>query len=269
MTKTVSVLNLEGNPVKKISLPVVFDTPPRPDVVRRAVLSSLSAQFHPHGVDIMAGKRTTAYSRGPGQHLARVPRKKGTGSPEAMAGAFAPMTVGGRLAHPPRVAKCVKERINKKERRLALRSAIALTSELELVKKRGHLLDEKVKVLPIVCADDIERIATSREAKDALVKLGVWPDVLRVANGRKVRSGAGKRRGRKYKVPRGPLMIVAKTDLTSKSMRNLGVNVVTVSSLGVRDLAPGGDPGRLTIWSESALNKLGAFSWLGGGVPNE
>jgi large subunit ribosomal protein L4e len=269
MTKIVNVLNLDGNPVRKISLPEVFETAPRPDVVRRAVLASLSAQFHRHGVDVMAGKRTTAYSRGPGQHLARVPRKKGTLNPEAMAGAFAPMTVGGRLAHPPRVEKRIKEFINRKERRLALRSAIALTSELELVKKRGHLLDDKVKVLPIVCADDIEKIASSREAKDALVKLGVWPDVLRVSNGRKVRSGKGKRRGRKYKVPRGPLMIVAKTDLASKSMRNLGVNVVGVSSLGVRDLAPGGDPGRLTIWSEAALNKLNTFSWLGSGVLNE
>nr|MDO8134313.1 50S ribosomal protein L4 [Candidatus Njordarchaeum guaymaensis] len=269
MTKTVNVLNLEGNPVRKIPLPEVFETPPRPDLVQRAVLASLSAQFHRHGVDTMAGKRTTAYSRGPGMHLARVPRKRGTLHPEAMAGAFAPMTVGGRLAHPPRVEKRVKEFINKKERRLALRSAIALTSELDLVKKRGHLLNDEVKALPIVCADDIEKIASSREARDALVKLGVWPDVLRVSNGKKVRSGAGKRRGRKYKVRRGPLMIVAKTDSVAKAMRNLGVNVVTVSSLGVKDLAPGGDPGRLTIWSEAALNKLKTFSWLGSGVLNE
>jgi large subunit ribosomal protein L4e len=269
MTKTVNVLNLQGNPVRKISLPEVFETPPRPDLVQRAVLASLSAQFHHHGVDTMAGKRTTAYSRGPGLHLARVPRKRGTLHPEAMAGAFAPMTVGGRLAHPPRVEKRVIESINRKERRLALRSAIASTSELDLVRKRGHVLDDKVKILPIVCADDIERIATSREAREALVKLGVWPDILRVSNGKKVRSGAGKRRGRKYKVPRGPLMVIAKSNLVARAMRNLGVDVVTISSLGVRDLAPGGNAGRLAIWSEAALNMLSTFSWLGSVVSNE
>lgn len=265
MAKPVQVVDLEGNPVRKVTLPEVFETPPRPDVINRAVLASISARYHHHSVDPMAGKRTTAYSRGPGMHLARVPRKKGSMSPEAMAGAFAPMTVGGRIAHPPRVEKRVRELINKKERRLALRSAIALTSEIDSVKKRGHIFDDKVKTLPIVCVNDIENLTLSTEAKLALTHFGVWPDVARVLNGRRVRSGAGKKRGRKYKTPRGPLIVVEKTEPVMKAMRNLGVNVVSVSNLGVEDLAPGGNPGRLTIWSESALNKLKALSWLSGG----
>jgi large subunit ribosomal protein L4e len=265
MAKPVQVVDLEGNPVRKVTLPEVFETPPRPDVINRAVLASVSARYHHHSVDPMAGKRTTAYSRGPGMHLARVPRKKGSMSPEAMAGAFAPMTVGGRITHPPRVEKRVRELINKKERRLALRSAIALTSEIDSVKKRGHIFDDKVKTLPIVCVNDIENLALSTEAKLALTHFGVWPDVARVLNGRRVRSGAGKKRGRKYKTPRGPLIVVEKTEPVMKAMRNLGVNVVSVSNLGVEDLAPGGNPGRLTIWSESALNKLKVLSWLSGG----
>lgn len=262
MTKTVQVLDLDGNPVKKIQLPGVFDTPARPDVIRRAVLASISARFHHHGVDPMAGKRNTAYSRGPGMHLARVPRRRGTGSPEASAGAFAPMTVGGRLAHPPLVEKRVEELINKKERRLALRSAIALTSELEAVKQRGHVFDEKVSILPLVSVDKIENIASSQEAKLVLTKLGVGPDIGRVLAGKKVRSGKGKKRGRKYKIPRGPLIIVTKTGPITKAARNLGVNVVSVSSLGVEDLAPGTHPGRLAIWSESAINALKTLDWL-------
>jgi large subunit ribosomal protein L4e len=265
MAKTVSVLDLEGNPVRRITLPEVFETPPRPDLIQRAVLSSASARFHHHGVDPMAGKRTTAYSRGPGMHLARVPRKRGTAHPEAMAGAFAPMTVGGRLTHPPRVEKRVKEFINKKERRLALRSAIALTSEMESVKRRGHLIDDKVKILPIICVDEIESVNSTQEAKAALMKFGVWTDVMRVLDGKKVRSGLGKRRGRKYKVPCGPLMVVSKPGSKIKGMRNLGIHVVSVSNLGVEDLAPGTHPGRLTIWSESALSRLKTLDWLGGG----
>jgi large subunit ribosomal protein L4e len=265
MTKTVQVLDLDGNPVRKIQLPEVFDTPARPDVIQRAVLASISSRFHHHGVDPMAGKRNTAYSRGPGMHLARVPRRRGTAYPEASAGAFAPMTVGGRLAHPPLVEKRVKELINRKERRLALKSAIALTSELEIVKKRGHVIDEKVKALPIVSVDEIENIASSQEAKLALTKLGVAPDMGRVLAGRRVRSGAGKKRGRKYKTPRGPLIIVAKRGPIIKAARNLGVNVVSVSNLGVEDLAPGTHPGRLVIWSESAINALKTLDWLSTG----
>jgi large subunit ribosomal protein L4e len=262
MAKTTQVLNLEGNTVREIELPEVFDAPPRPDVIQRAVLASISSRFHHHGVDPMAGKRNTAYSRGPGMHLARVPRRRGSSYPEASAGAFAPMTVGGRLAHPPLVEKRVRELINRKERRLALRSAIALTSELEAVKKRGHLVDEKIKALPIVCVDEVEDIVSSREARLALTKLGVGPDMARVLNGKRVRSGKGKKRGRKYKTPRGPLIIVGKTGPIAKAARNLGVDVVSVSNLGVEDLAPGTHPGRLAIWSESALNILKTLNWL-------
>jgi large subunit ribosomal protein L4e len=265
MAKVVPVLDLEGNSVRKVTLPEVFETSPRQDVISRAVLASVSARFHHHAVDFMAGKRTTAYSRGPGMHLARVPRKKGSMNPEANAGAFAPMTVGGRITHPPRVEKRVRELINKKERRLALRSAIALTSEMDCVKSRGHVFDGKVKILPIVCVNDIENVTSSAEAKLALAHFGVWPDVNRVLEGKRVRSGVGKRRGRKYKIPRGPLIVVERTETVSKAMRNLGINVTSVMNLGVEDLAPGGNPGRLTIWSESALNKLGALNWLSSG----
>ena len=37
-----------------------------------------------------------------------------------------------------------------------------------------------------------------------------------------------------------------------------GVGVTRVESLSVLDLAPGGVPGRLTLWTESALGALDA-----------
>ena len=46
--------------------------------------------------------------------------------------------MGGRQAHPPRVEKVIRKEVNKKERRLAIASAIAATAVRELVEKRGH-----------------------------------------------------------------------------------------------------------------------------------
>ena len=42
-----------------------------------------------------------------------------------------------------------------------------------------------------------------------------------------------------------------------KAAKNLpGVDVVTVDNLNVELLAPGTHPGRLTIWTQSAIEKL-------------
>ena len=64
----------------------------------------------------MAGKRTTAESRGTGSAIARVPRIKG-GSGRA---AFAPSTVKGRQPHPPRAEKKILKSIPKKEAKLGI-----------------------------------------------------------------------------------------------------------------------------------------------------
>jgi len=77
MAKTVKVFDLDGKPVAKIKLPPIFETPIRPDVIKRAVLAIQSARFQPQGRDPMAGKRTTAESRGVGLGIARIPRIKG------------------------------------------------------------------------------------------------------------------------------------------------------------------------------------------------
>jgi len=77
VARTQKIFDLAGKPVGKIKLPRVFETPYRPDVIKRAVLASQSHRFQPQGRNPMAGKRTTAESRGVGLGLARVPRLKG------------------------------------------------------------------------------------------------------------------------------------------------------------------------------------------------
>ena len=74
--KTAEIFDLQGKSTGKIALPSVFSTPLRPDVIKRAVLAIQSNRSQPQGRDPMAGKKTTAESRGTGSATARVPRMK-------------------------------------------------------------------------------------------------------------------------------------------------------------------------------------------------
>jgi len=251
--KTAKIFNLEGKLIGKTNLPPIFGTPLRPDVIKRAVLAIQSNRFQPQGRDPMAGKRTSAESRGVGLGISRVPRKKGP----AGRAALAPGTVGGRLAHPPTSEKNIVKRIPKKEKRLALLSAIAATASKEVVTLRGHSIED-VPAIPLIVTDDLERLKKTREVEETLIHLGVLSDIYRVRESRKIRAGKGKRRGRKIKQAIGPLIVLAENKGVIEAARNIpGVDIVTVESLNAEILAPGAHPGRLTIWTEGAIKKLG------------
>jgi large subunit ribosomal protein L4e len=56
----------------------------------------------------------------------------------------------------------------------------------------------------------------------------------------------------------GPLIVVAENKGIVEAARNVpGVDVVTIANLNVEMLAPGTHPGRLTIWTSSAIERLG------------
>ncbi|MGC8812751.1 MAG: 50S ribosomal protein L4, partial [Candidatus Aenigmatarchaeota archaeon] len=75
---------------------------------------------------------------------------------------------------------------------------------------------------------------------------------------KKIRAGKGKARGRKYKRKVGPLIVVTEDKGIGKAAKNLpGVEVCRVEKLSVEKLAPGASAGRLTIWTKSAIAKLG------------
>ena len=257
--KTAKVFNLEGKPVGKIELPPIFGTALRPDVIRRAVLAIQSNRLQPQGRDSMAGKRTTAESRGVNLGISRVPRVK-SGAGRA---AFAPGTVGGRAAHPPTSNKKIVKRIPKKEKHLATLSAIAATASKEIVASRGHSIED-VSGIPLIVTDELEGLKRVKEVEEALVHLGVFSDVFRVKESRTVRAGKGKIRGRRVKQAIGPLLVVAKNNGIMEAARNVpGVDIVTVRNLSVEMLAPGTHPGRLTIWTSSAIEELNKL--YGGG----
>ncbi|ABU82145.1 50S ribosomal protein L4 [Ignicoccus hospitalis] len=246
------VWDLNGNPVEEIELPPVFSLPVRKDLIRRAFLSAFTARLQPKGRDPMAGKRTTAESLGPGHGLARVPRIKGTSR-----AAFVNSARGGHLAFPPRPDKKLHEEINKKERLIAIASALAATSRRELVEARGHAISS-VKEVPLIVVDDIENIEKAKDLREAFVKLGVIDDVERASEWRQ-RSTKGKMRGRRYKKRVGPLIIVSTEEAPVRRAASAfpGTDVVAVNLLSVKHLAPGGVPGRLTIISKKALEEIG------------
>src|SRR6266487_80099 len=248
LVRMAHLLDIEGKLAGEVHLPQVFQTSIRLDVIRRAAIAQQSHAFQPQGRNVMAGKRTTAEGFGVGRGISRVPRIGGHG-PLSGTAAFAPGTVGGRMAFPPVTAKKIAKQINRKERRLALRSAIAATASDEIVRQRGHKFDQERR-LPLVVSNEVESLSKSSQAKHFLSAVGVWDDVLRVRRSKRIKSGR-----RVHAV--GPLIVVGDDKTARKALRNFeGVNVIRADELSVEMLAPGTHPGRLTIWSESAFKKI-------------
>ncbi|MHA1908366.1 MAG: 50S ribosomal protein L4 [Candidatus Thorarchaeota archaeon] len=253
---SVKTYSLKGKAGTAIPLPTQFDTPYRPDMIKRAVLAVQSRQRQRHGVDELAGKRNTAKSWQTGHGRSRTPRIKGSGTGAANKGGFAPGTVGGRVAHPPEARKVIVERINKRENRLAIRSAIAATADKDRVQERGHKI-ESLSELPLVVEDALETLMTTKEVLEVVNKLGLDEDLDRSIKGRGIRAGKGKMRGRKMKTPKSFLIVVGEDKGISLGARNLpGVDIVEVHGLNADLLAPGTHPGRLVLWTKSAFDRL-------------
>ncbi|MHC1635408.1 MAG: 50S ribosomal protein L4 [Candidatus Methanospirareceae archaeon] len=247
------VIDLEGNFTKELELPAVFEEEFRPDLIKRAVIAIQSNRFQPKGPNPLSGLRTSAESWGTGFGMARVPRIKGSSR-----AARVPQAVGGREAHPPKPEKKLWKKINKKERRKAIRVAIAATIKEDIVRSRGHRFAPSLE-LPIVVEDSFASLEKTAEVADFFKRIGVWEDILR-AKKRKIRSGRGKMRGRRYKTRKSILIVLSGKEESAnirKAVRNFpGVDVFYVRNLNVEVLAPGAQPGRLTIWTESSIKEL-------------
>lgn len=247
----VNVYGIDGSSSEKVDLPDIFNTPYRPDIIRKSFNVLRSNKRQPYGSDPFAGTKHATASVGKGRGQSRVPRLT-----QGRRAALAPCVVGGRRAHPPKAERNWEEKINKKEKLLAKNSAIAATADKEIVTKRGHKFDDKV-TLPIVVNDKFENIKKTKDIVKILDKIGIYDDVLRAANGKHIRAGKGKMRGRKYKIPKSLLIISTKDEVLKSSSNLSGVDIVKSSQINIEHLAPGGDPGRLTIFTKSALKELG------------
>jgi len=197
-----AVLDLNGNTVKQITLPLVFSEPYRPDLIKKAVLAAQANRQQPYGPHKYAGMNSSAASW----------------------------------------------------RRKAIASAIAATGIEELVRARSHKFNA---VLPIITVDELQSVFSTSTVIKLTRHINVYDDIVRAKRGISIRAGKGKLRGRKYKRPKSFLVIISEDKGIVKAARNLpGVDVVTVEQINAELLAPGADAGRLTIWSESAINRI-------------
>jgi len=242
-----TIYDTDGAEAGDVNLPEVFETPHRPDLIGRAVRTAQANRAQPYGADDYAGMRTPAESFGSGRGMAHVPRSNGQGR-------RVPQTVCGRPAHPPKEENDRSLKLNDNERKLATRSAIAATADAELVAERGHEVSGFDGELPLVVSDEFEDFEKTREVADLLETLGVADDIER-AEDRTVRAGRGTTRGRKYKRPTSILFVTSEEP--SRAARNLaGADVATAGEVNTEDLAPGTHAGRLTVWTESAIEEV-------------
>ncbi len=248
----VHLLRLDGTPKEKatVHLPLAFSVPVRIDLIRRAVLAARSHRRQPYGTGLTSGRRHSVRWSGKGKGVSRSPRLM-----DSMTGAQAPNTVGGGRAHPPKVERIWAQKINVKEGKLAFASALAATRVVPLAEARGHTVPKDTH-LPFVLEDPVEEIMTAAAARDVLEKLHLWDDIERARDHSHLRAGRGKLRGRVRRTPRSVLVVTSGPD-RARGFRNLaGVEVVSVHQLATEDLAPGGDPGRMTLFSHAALEGL-------------
>lgn len=257
-----NILDINGKNMKEIKLPSCFSKEIRGDVILKVLETKKIKQ--PYSPSPVGGKQHSAsgvirhrrhvwksqYGRG----ISRIPRKilSRSGSQFSFVGAEVPLAVGGRRAHPPRVISMINtKKINKKELRNALISAISSTaSKNELTKKYYRLNNKKIKDLPLI----VESKITSLKTKDLIscLKKILEKDLFEIALKKKnIRPGRGKFRGRRYKKNAGLLLVTGEKE---KLKTNL-FDVTNSKILNVNDLANGGQ-GRLTLYTEKAIKEL-------------
>ena len=253
----VTTLTIDGKNDTSIELPIVFDTPVRPQLIHNVFVKLNSHKFQKQGRHPTAGQDVVADSNDPptGRGISRVARMKGGGGGrQGQAGEVA-STRGGRQAFPPNVKKVIYKKLNKKENKLALCSAIAATASKEIVKLNGHSVDA-IKEFPIIVTDEIENISKTAEMKKIIKSLNLSDDVKRLKK-RKPRSGKVALRGRKSKIGKSILFVVSNSSKIENSCSAIpGVDARSVNDLSVLDLAPGSKPIRLTVYSKKAINEI-------------
>ncbi len=257
----IDIVNREANKVGSIELDLGNDV--RDDVFKKVVLIERTWFRQPYGAKPTAGKgyaihlskrrrrfRTT-YGRG----ISRVPRKVmwRRGTQLRFVGAFAPGTVGGRRAHPPKSWKNIYRKVNKKEWLLALKSGIIASLTQEYVSKNGQKVPTKY---PLVLDESFNDIKKTKELVEVLNKLGLENELERCSMV-SIRAGKGKMRNRRYKVRRGPLFVVYDEENLVRAASNIkGVDIVDVDMLLADDFSMGIHPGRLVLFTKKALEVL-------------
>ncbi|KYK24561.1 hypothetical protein AYK26_03195 [Euryarchaeota archaeon SM23-78] len=263
------VLSRTGNALGQVDLPAQFLEPIREDLIKKAVLAIQNNKRQAYGAYEEAGKRHSvqlskrrrAFRGSYGHGISRIPRKilSKRGRQFYWVGAFAPGTVGGRKAHPPKAVKKWGWKLNTKERRKAIRSAMSATMDKELVMRRGHKVPD---TYPFILEEGLEKTIKTKDLLGILTKLGFKEELIRT-DSTKMRAGKGKRRSRRKVTKKGALLVVSDAKQLRQAAKNIpGIEVTNVNRLNTEMLAPGGHPGRATIFTTKAVEvlKTGLFT---------
>jgi len=125
----------------------------------------------------------------------------------------------------------------------------------KIIESRGHKV-EKLKTFPIVISDDIESVTKTKEVIKILDSLNLMQDVDRLKS-RRARTGKSSLRGRGTKIGKSVLFVVSNSKKLSNACGSIpGVEARAAKDLSVLDLAPGGVPIRLVVYSKSALKEI-------------
>ncbi len=255
----VNVYNMEGKVIETIDRPNIFLVPPRIDLVQKANEIGQSKKKQAKGRNQRAGLRNTAEGWGTGHGMSRAPRIKGSGFSTARNVGRVPFAKGGRTTHPVKVDKKIHKKINKTTKKLSLISGISATADKDFVIARGHLI-ANVPEIPLVVDDKIQTIKKTNMIFKILCDLGLKDELYKVKKSKRIKKGKAKRRGRKYKQRRSILMIINEDFGIVKAASNIpGVDVRYIDNISVDDLAPGGQLGRLIIWTQSAFKLLNNY----------
>ncbi len=264
---------VEAKQGKSVSLPDAFSSDIRVDLIRSAVHSSRANRRQPYGHREHNGKKAPQPGMkhsvewwGKGRGVSRIMRKTGQRT-----GAQNPHTRGGRRAHGPKVDKDWSQKLNSKQKATARDSAIAASADPDIVAARGHRFNEDTN-FPIIIDGYVESRQGSDEKYDVeslplqystrkfiamMEGIGLGDDLIRAKSGKTIRAGKGTMRGRKTRTPKSILLVVSNRDGLHKAASNVpGVDVVVAKDLCAEDLAPGGDPGRLTVWTKQAIEAM-------------
>lgn len=240
----------------KVLLPSVFRAPIRPDVVSYVHDQVIKNRRHAFAVGEESGMKASAESWGTGRAVARIPRVRGGGTHRSGQGAFGNMCRGGRMFAPTKTWRRWHRKVNIKQRRYAIVSAIAASGIPALVLAKGHRIEETPEV-PLVLNDKVEEIKRTKEAVKLLKKLKAWNDIEKVYATKRFRAGKGKMRNRRRIMKRGPIVIYNKDNGITKAFRNIpGITLLNVDKLNLLKIAPGGHLGRFCIWTEGAFKRL-------------
>eukprot|EP00927_Polykrikos_kofoidii_P016802 TRINITY_DN1761_c0_g1_i7.p1 TRINITY_DN1761_c0_g1~~TRINITY_DN1761_c0_g1_i7.p1 ORF type:complete len:403 (+),score=61.47 TRINITY_DN1761_c0_g1_i7:60-1268(+) len=272
LRKVVNIYQFDNPETKagQTCIPPALACPLRPDLVRAIHTNVSKNRRQAYAVTPKAGYDTAAESWGTGRAVARIPRVPGGGTHRAGQGAFGNMCRGGGMFCPTKTWRRWHRKVNQKQKRYAVVSALAASTVVPLVMARGHRIG-KVSELPLVVSEGAESIQKTKQAVEMLKKLGCEEEMQRVIDSKKVRKTKGKMRNRRYVMRRGPLVIYKEDNGIVRAMRNIpGVQTASVDNLNLLNLAPGGQFGRFVIWTEGAFKDLKrVYGLKNSGVPNK